>query len=177
MRVGVNVANYQFKQPDFIMKVKNILTQTGLTPKHLEVEVTENVIISNPEVLEVIKELKEIGVQVALDDFGTGNSSLNYLKKLHVDRLKIDQSFIQNIDIDRSDEVIIQAIIDMARSLNYNVLAEGVETQEQLNFLVKKNCEVFQGNFFATPMSADDLEKMMKTTPSLPLGKESEWLS
>lgn len=163
MQVAVNVANYQIKQVDFVSKVKMILHETGLKPEYLEIEITENVIMGNPEIIRTIKELKKVGVQVALDDFGTGNSSLSYLKRVHVDRLKIDQSFVQNINKDRSDEVIIKAIIDMAESLNYNVLAEGVETDLQLNFLKNIKCKVGQGYYFAEPMPAQELETLMKT--------------
>ena len=163
MQIAVNVANYQFKQTDFVSKVKEILHSTGLNPEYLEIEITENVLMSNPEVLRTLKELKKIGLKITLDDFGTGNSSLSYLKKVHVDRLKIDQSFIQNINKDRSDEVIIKAIIDMSSSLNFNVLAEGIENNKQFNFLKDMNCHVGQGFYFAKPMSAQNLETLMKT--------------
>lgn len=163
IRVSVNVANYQLKQPDFVEMVENILHETDLKPEYLEIEVTENVIIGNPDVIRVIEELKKLGIEVSLDDFGTGNSSLSYLKKVHVDRLKIDRSFVKNIDVDRSDEVIIQAIIDMAHSLDYKVLAEGVETQKQLKFLISKNCQTAQGYYFSKPVTTQEFETLMKS--------------
>src|SRR5436189_1825090 len=113
--------------------------------------------------MKTINELKELGVQTTLDDFGAGNFSLNYLKFINLDRLKIDKSFIHNISVDRSDEVMIQAIIDMAKSLNLEVMAEGVETQNQLNFIKEKNCQSVQGFYFGKPMPATDLENELIT--------------
>lgn len=167
-QIGVNVASQQLKYSKFTNTVKKIIKETGLDPKYLELEVTENVIISNPEVIHMINSLSKLGVKIALDDFGTGNSTLSSLTKVHVDRLKIDRSFIQNISIDNSDEVIIQAIIDMSHSLNYNVLAEGVETQGQLDFLKKKKCEVIQGFYFGRPMENKDLEKFIQSMNKSP---------
>lgn len=167
-QIGVNVASQQLKYSKFTNVVKKILKETGLEPQYLEIEVTENVIISNPEVIHMINALSKLGVKIALDDFGTGNSTLSSLTKVHVDRLKIDRSFIQNISIDNSDEVIIQAIIDMSHSLNYNVLAEGVETQGQLDFLKKKKCEVIQGFYFGRPMENKDLEKFVQNINKTP---------
>jgi EAL domain-containing protein (putative c-di-GMP-specific phosphodiesterase class I) len=110
----------------------------------------------------MINKLKNIGLKIVLDDFGTGNSSLNYLKHLNIDRLKIDQSYIKNITCSRSDEVIIEAIIAMARSFNFKVLAEGVETSNQMNYLKKKNCDEVQGYLFSKPITAKALEKFLK---------------
>jgi len=163
--VGVNVASQQLKFNKFAHVIKKILKETGLEPRYLEVEITENVIIANPEIVARINEISDIGVKIALDDFGTGNSTLSNLTKIHIDRLKIDRSFVQNISIDNSDEVIIQAIIDMSHSLNYEVLAEGVETQQQLDFLKKKHCEIIQGFYFGKPMSTADLEKLLQAIP------------
>jgi len=168
-RIAVNVANLQFKQTNFVTRLKEILHQTGLKPEYLEIEVTENVLMSNPSMVRIINELKKIGVQTSLDDFGTGNSSLSYLKKIHIDRLKIDQSFVKNINIERSDEVIIKTIIDVAQSLNYEVLAEGVETQNQVDFLMNKNCNNAQGFYFGKPMSSQEFEKLVKKEPLAPL--------
>ncbi|MBY0292087.1 MAG: EAL domain-containing protein [Alphaproteobacteria bacterium] len=168
-RVGVNVASQQLKFSKFVHVIKKIIKEVGLDPQYLEVEVTENVIISNPEIIHMINEISKIGVKIALDDFGTGNSTLANLPKIHVDRLKIDQSFIQNINIENSDELIIQAIIDMSHSLNYEVLAEGVETQKQVDFLKKRKCEFIQGFYFGYPMNNEELEKFIENLnkPSL----------
>jgi EAL domain-containing protein (putative c-di-GMP-specific phosphodiesterase class I) len=137
-RVGVSVASQQLKFGKFPQIVKKILKETGLDPQYLEIEVTENVIISNPEIIRTINAISKLGVKIALDDFGTGNPTLSSLTKVHIDRLKIDRSFVESININNSDEIIIQAIISMSHSLNYEVLAEGVETQAQLDFLKNK---------------------------------------
>ncbi|MBX9786103.1 MAG: EAL domain-containing protein [Alphaproteobacteria bacterium] len=161
-RIGINVASQQLKQRDFPELIKNVISDSGLKPEDLEVEVTENVIISNPEVISTINEISKLGVKIALDDFGTGNSTLSSLNKVHVDRLKIDRSFIESINVSNSDEVIIQAIIDMSHSLNYEVLAEGVETQKQLDFLKKNKCEIIQGFYFGYPLTSDEFEKLAR---------------
>jgi diguanylate cyclase (GGDEF)-like protein len=161
-RIGVNVASQQLKTRDFPKIIKKVIDEVGLKPEDLEIEVTENVIISNPEVIHTINQISKLGVKIALDDFGTGNSTLSSLTKVHVDRLKIDRSFIEGIDISNGDEVIIQAIIDMSHSLNYEVLAEGVETQQQLDFLMKKKCEIIQGFYFGHPLTSDEFEKLSK---------------
>lgn len=162
-RMAVNVASQQLKFSKFAQIVKKIINDVGLDPQYLEVEVTENVIINNPEVIHMINEISKLGVKIALDDFGTGTSTLSNLTKIHVDRLKIDRSFVQNIDLDHSDEIIIKAIIDMSHSLNYDVLAEGVETQKQLDFLKKKKCEIIQGFYFGVPMDSEKLEAFVHT--------------
>jgi diguanylate cyclase (GGDEF)-like protein len=161
--VAVNISTKQFMQPNFIPMIKNVLKTSKLEPKYLEVEVTENLIINVVNVLDSIKELKQLGVSIVLDDFGTGNSGFNYLHKLPIDQLKIDKSFIQNINTNRSDEVIIQAIIDMANSLNLEVVAEGIETRSQLKFLESHDCHKFQGFYFSKPMSAENIEKLMRS--------------
>jgi diguanylate cyclase (GGDEF)-like protein/PAS domain S-box-containing protein len=161
-RMGVNVASQQLKFGNFAGLVNKILNETGIEPQYLEIEITENVIIANPEIIHTINKVSKLGVKIALDDFGTGNSTLSSLTKVHIDRLKIDRSFINNISIENSDEIIIQAIIDMSHSLNYEVLAEGVETQEQVDFLKKKKCEIIQGFYFGTPMNSGDLEKFLQ---------------
>lgn len=159
-QVAVNVATKQFMQPNLIHIIKTILHETGLEAQYLEIEVTENVIISNINVIETIKELKKLGVYIVLDDFGTGNSGLNYLRNLPIDRLKIDKTFIQNINENRSDEVIIQAIIAMADSLNLDVVAEGVENKKQKTFLETQHCHKFQGYYFSKPVAADKIEQL-----------------
>ncbi|MES2218294.1 MAG: EAL domain-containing protein [Pseudomonadota bacterium] len=158
IRVAVNVMAQQFKQYNIIEKVKDILEETGLDPKFLELELTENVILSNPEIIKVITELKKIGVIIAIDDFGTGYSSLSYLHKIPLDRLKIDSSFIQHIQFNSDDEAIIGAVIALAKNLNLEVLAEGVETTDQVNFLKKYKYGDVQGYYFSKPLSAGDVE-------------------
>jgi diguanylate cyclase (GGDEF)-like protein len=164
--VAVNVTTVQFQQENFVSRVKQILEEIGLDPKYLEVEVTENVMLANANLKEVINELRALGVQIVLDDFGTGNSSLNYLRKVPVDRLKIDKSFVHGIgmngEFENNDAVIVQAIIAMAHSLNLNVVAEGIETANQLNFMKDQHCEDVQGFYISHPLAAKDLEHFLK---------------
>ena len=132
------------------------MEEAHLEPQYLELELTENSIISNINVINTINSLKDLGLFVALDDFGTGYSSLSYLKNIHLDKLKIDKSFVQNILLNHGDEVIIQAIITMAHSLNMDVLAEGVESVQQLDFLNNRKCGDIQGFYFTNPLSISD---------------------
>jgi diguanylate cyclase (GGDEF)-like protein len=163
IRVAVNITIQQFKQHDLIKTIKNILAETQLEPQYLEIELTENVILSNKEVIKTVTELKKLGLFVAVDDFGTGYSSLSYLHKIPLDRLKIDQSFIQHIHSPKDDEVIIRAIIAMAKNLNLEVLAEGVETADQLNFLRKYECNDVQGFYLSNPLSAEKITEYLSS--------------
>ncbi len=162
IRVAVNIATNQLRQTNFVHTVQEILSEFELDPQYLEFEITENVVITHWDIIQMINDLKKIGIKIALDDFGTGNSSINYLKHIQIDCLKIDQSFVQNISTSRSDEVIIEAIIAMARSFNFKVLAEGVETQKQMDFLKQRNCDEVQGFLYSQPLTAKDLEKHIK---------------
>ena len=162
MRVAINITSQQFKQPNLVAVIKNIIQEVGIDPKYVELELTENIILNHLDSAAKIAELRDFGVFIALDDFGTGYSSLNYLRNIPIDRLKIDQSFIKNIDINREDEIIIQAIITMAHGLNLEVLAEGVETQKQLNFLKSRNCSEIQGFYFSKPLQIDQVEDMLQ---------------
>jgi diguanylate cyclase (GGDEF)-like protein len=163
IRVAINVSSAQLKHSDFLIIIEETLKQTGLKAEYLEIELSENVILSSPEILKITSALKKAGVHLSLDDFGTGNSSLNFLKKIPINYLKIDQYFIKNIGLDKNDEVMIGAIIEMAHGLNYKVLAEGVETQSQLNFL-KNKCEGVQGFLLGKPMVAQDFEQFFNKT-------------
>lgn len=163
IRISVNVTTQQFKQIDLVERIEGILKETGLKPEYLELELTENAIITNSETIEIITTLKKSGICIAVDDFGTGYSSLSYLRKIPLDRLKIDSSFIKNIHSGADDEVIVRAIIAMAKGLNLEVIAEGVETLDQLNFLKKYNCGDAQGFYFDKPLEAKDLEKILNT--------------
>lgn len=162
VRVGVNVASQQLKSRNFANVLIGIVNEIGLESQYLEIEVTENVIIKNPEVIETINEISRRGIKIALDDFGTGNSTLANLTKIHIDRLKIDRSFIQDIGLEKNDEIIIKAIINISKGLNYEVIAEGVETQKQVEFLKQKDCEDVQGFNFGHPMNTEDIENLLK---------------
>ncbi|WP_131794799.1 EAL domain-containing protein [Fluoribacter gormanii] len=162
IRVAINITTRQLQQPNFIYFVEKTLKEYLLDPQYVEFEISENVIITHRDIVKTLNQLKQLGIKIALDDFGTGNSSINYLKQLHIDCLKIDQSFIQNISASRSDEVIIEAIISMARSFNFKVIAEGVESQKQLDFLKQQHCDEVQGFFFSKPLTSAEIERFLK---------------
>ncbi len=162
IRIAVNVTTHQFKQPDLVEKIEAILIDTGIKPEYLELEITENVVTTHADAMNKIARLKALGVTIAIDDFGTGYSSLSYLSDIKLDKLKIDQSFIKNINVKASDEIIIQAIITMANSLHLGVIAEGIETKKQLDFLQANSCSEGQGFYFSKPVTATELEKFLK---------------
>jgi diguanylate cyclase (GGDEF)-like protein/PAS domain S-box-containing protein len=144
--VAVNVSAIQFRQQGFCSLVQRVLDETGLDPKYLELELTEGLLLTNVDVMEeVMKELRAMGVMITIDDFGTGYSSLGYLRQFKVNRLKIDRSFVRDVSCNADDAAITTAIINMAKALNLDVLAEGVENVEQLNFLREQNCYAIQG--------------------------------
>ncbi|VVC75418.1 Cyclic di-GMP phosphodiesterase Gmr [Aquicella siphonis] len=162
IRVAVNITTKQFKLYNLVNTITEILKETRVEPKFLELELTENMIINNVDIINTVHQLKKMGIQIVLDDFGTGYSSLNYLRQIPIDRLKIDQSYVQNIDSKRGDDVIIQAIIAMAKGMNLEVLAEGVESESQLEYLKKQKCGEVQGFYFSKPISANDCEKLLR---------------
>ncbi len=161
IRVAVNIAARQIIQVNFVSNIISILKETKLEPKYLEVELTENLIINNMGELKSLKELKDYGVTITLDDFGTGHSSLSYLKDISLDRLKIDKSFIDGICSQRNDQLIVKAIIAMAKSMSLDVIAEGIEEKSQLDSLKTLKCQEIQGFYFSKPQFAEDLEKML----------------
>jgi diguanylate cyclase (GGDEF)-like protein/PAS domain S-box-containing protein len=170
VRIAVNITEHQFQQYNLVEMVKSVLHDTKLDPRYLELELTENVILKNPAIIRVITELKNLGIVIAVDDFGTGYSSLSYLHKIPLDRLKIDGSFIQSIESNSGDEVVIRAIISMAQNLNLEVLVEGVETLDQVNFLKKYKCNDVQGYYFSKPLTKTEMEAYLDTySPDLPL--------
>lgn len=163
MMVGVNLSVIQFRQKDFLQKIGNILRQTALAPQLLALEITESVLIDTAgTAMETMHALREMGVVLAVDDFGTGYSSLSYLKHFPVDKLKIDQSFVRDLADDANDAAIIRAILIMAKSLNLKVVAEGVETIDQLEFLRAQGCDEFQGNYFMHPVLAAELPQFLR---------------
>ncbi len=143
--LAVNVSPRQFRQPNFISQVQAILDETGANPSKLGLELTEGMVIDNiVDTIEKMQGLKELGLELSIDDFGTGYSSLAYLKKMPLDVLKIDQSFVRDIETDASDAAIVDTIISMAKHLDLKVIAEGVETEFELNFLEDKGCTIYQ---------------------------------
>jgi diguanylate cyclase (GGDEF)-like protein len=161
-RIAINVTTKQFRMTNLVKSVKTALEESKLNPKYLELELTENMLINDIQIVKTIHELKTLGIQIALDDFGTGFSNLSYLREIPIDRIKIDQSYVQNIDSGRGDDVIIQAIIAMAKNLNLEVLAEGVETQNQIDFLKRAKCGGVQGFYFSRPLSTMACEALLK---------------
>ncbi|NOQ63716.1 MAG: EAL domain-containing protein [Methyloprofundus sp.] len=156
--VAVNISPRQFRQVDFVQQLQAAISRWGIDPKYLMVELTEGIVIDDiNDTIDKMREIKAMGIAISIDDFGTGYSSLAYLKQLPLDQLKIDQSFVRDINKDKSDEIIVEAIIALAHKLNLEVIAEGVETIEQLQFLKAQGCEKFQGFYFCKPMAADSL--------------------
>jgi len=164
--VAVNLSPYQFKQGDIGGLIAQVLWETGLNPATLELEITESLLMENPEKsLLMLRVLRTMGVQVSIDDFGTGYSSLGQLKSLPFQSLKIDQSFVRNLEIEPESRAIVSTIISMAKQMNLKVIAEGVETVEQQNFLVESHCDYAQGYLYGKPMTAHQLFDLLKAQP------------
>ena len=162
-RVSVNVSAVEFRDKGFVETVRAILAETGLKARYLDLELTEGVLMDDVEsTASVLQTLKAMGVHLAVDDFGTGYSSLSYLRQFPIDVLKIDQSFVQQITGDPYDSAIVSAIIDMGKNLNQRVIAEGIETQQQLAFLRARRCEEGQGYFFSRPVAADQFAQLLQ---------------
>ncbi|NPT56292.1 sensor domain-containing protein [Paraburkholderia elongata] len=162
-RVSVNLSARVFQQRDIAKLVMQVLAETGLEPQYLELELTESTIMRNAEeAVSMLNELHALGIGLAIDDFGTGYSSLSYLKRFPVDRLKIDRSFVSDIGVSGDDETITSAIIALAHSLKLQVIAEGVETSAQLDFLKERACDEMQGFYFAKPLSTDGISALMQ---------------
>jgi EAL domain-containing protein (putative c-di-GMP-specific phosphodiesterase class I) len=153
LQLAINVSARQFHQTDFVDRIATCLSRSGINPARLKLELTESVVLDNvEEVIHRMQEIKALGVSFAMDDFGTGYSSLSYLKRLPLDQIKIDQSFVRDITVDANDAAIVRAILAMSHSLGLNVIAEGVETQAQHDFLHDNGCMAFQGYLFGKPM-------------------------
>jgi EAL domain-containing protein (putative c-di-GMP-specific phosphodiesterase class I) len=164
-RISVNLSARQFQQHNLPKIVEDILQETGLNPKWLSIEITESIAMQDLNLaVKMIEKLKEIGIEVSLDDFGTGYSSLNYLKKLPIDVLKIDKSFVRDISEECDELKIIKAVIMLAHSMNLKVVAEGVETHEQLKFLKGHSCDRAQGYLFSKPLPPAELENLLKNS-------------
>jgi len=164
MTMAVNVSASQFRNEGFLDDLFTILSETGLDPSYLELELTESALMKRVEITaSILSTLRGKGVRVAIDDFGTGYSSLSYLRKFPLDALKIDQSFVQQITTIPDETTIVRAIISMGRSLNLRVIAEGVETPDQLDFLKAHECEEAQGYYFSRPVPPEKLVKLLET--------------
>lgn len=162
IRVSVNISSKHFEDPNFVQYVKEILAETEASANWLEFEITESALMKQPEdAIKIINELKSMGIKIALDDFGTGYSSLGYLKKFSIDKLKIDQSFIKDLNKNLDSTIIVESIIDLCKNMGLIVIAEGVETKEQFDILKKEKCDQAQGYLFSKPVPLDEIEKML----------------
>jgi len=162
LSMSVNLSALQFRRAGLIETVAGALERSGLPPHLLELELTESILLQDVENnLEIVRQLKALGVQLSIDDFGTGYSSLSYLKRFAVDRLKIDRTFVRDISTDPDDAAIVRAVIQLARSLRLGVIAEGVETKEQLAFLREEGCEEVQGYLFSRPLAPAALQAFL----------------
>lgn len=161
--IAVNLSSRQFQQQDLVSTVDKVLQETRLAPQYLELEITESVGMKNPELtLKTLHELKSMGIHIAIDDFGTGYSSLSYLKKFPIDTLKIDRSFVSDIQVDTNDAAIVLAIIALAKTLKLKVIAEGVELNEQAEYLLKHGCHSVQGYLFSPPIPSQNFENLLR---------------
>lgn len=160
LRVAVNISATHFMQPSFVQKVRQIILRTGVNPNNLELEITENSMMHHTqELIEALKQLKEMGITIALDDFGTGYSSYSYLTQFPIDVIKIDQSFVRNLDDEEHGEAIVSVMNQLGQALGLEVVVEGVETIEELSILKKLNCNIIQGYYYSKPLPAEDFAK------------------
>lgn len=166
--MGINVSPQQFSQPEFFDQVRKAIDDSGIPPQCIDLEITEGMVIDEVEETIVrMHQIRDYGVTFSIDDFGTGYSSLSYLKRLPLDVLKVDQSFVRDINTDTNDAAIVETILSMARHLNLQTIAEGVETSDQLNFLKSKGCSRYQGFLFSPPLRQDEFEQLLRRQRSL----------
>lgn len=162
LSLAINVSALQFKQPDFVSQLVSVLDRSGIDPTRLELELTESMLVNDVnDIISKMVALKEKGVRLSLDDFGTGYSSLSYLKKLPLDQLKIDQSFVRDMLFDSNDVAIVRTVVELARGMGLHVIAEGVETEEQRQFLATLGCLSFQGYLLSRPVPIDDFNTVV----------------
>ena len=163
LTVAVNVSAYQFNHADFVLQVLAVIKATGANPEHLKLELTESLLVGNvQEIIQKMQTLRAEGLRFSLDDFGTGYSSLSYLKRLPLDQLKIDKSFVRDVLTDPNDAAIAQTVVALGKSLGLNVIAEGVETEEQRDFLATSGCHAYQGYFYGRPVPVGDFERFVQ---------------
>lgn len=163
-QVSVNISARQFFDPNFLQIVEDALKDADLAPEHLELEITESMLIGDTKSIELqLHRLKKMGIKIALDDFGTGYSSLAYLKDFPIEILKIDRSFVRNMTVDSKDARIVSAIIDMGHSLGQKIVAEGVESEEQLRFLLVRECDIIQGYYFSQPVPGHKMTELLRS--------------
>jgi len=171
LKVSVNLSGRQFAQDNLVKTVQDILHETGFDPHYLELELTESILIQHEEkIIKKLNALKDLGILISMDDFGTGYSSLSYLKRFPIGELKIDRSFIKDVTSNPDDAALVEAILSMARSLKLKTVAEGVETLEQLMFLVEHKCEVIQGYYFSRPLPPESFAALLAAERQIKAG-------
>ncbi len=174
-RLAINISPLQFAQDCFVEFINDTLRQVEISGEHIELEITEGLLLENVETsMEKMAQLKENHINISIDDFGTGYSSLRYLKHLSVDMLKIDRSFVTQLHLDESDQAIVDTIVMMARRLNLEVIAEGVEDINELNALKDLGCEQFQGYLFDKPLAVAEIEQRFRDNPYKLLATQSD---
>jgi diguanylate cyclase (GGDEF)-like protein/PAS domain S-box-containing protein len=163
--IAVNLSARQLQQEDLVQRVADILSETGVSPDLLQLEITEGAAMKNVDhAIAMLRQLGQMGIEITIDDFGTGYSSLTYLKRLPIDAVKIDRSFVRDLEHDASDATIVSTVIAMAENLNLNVIAEGVETEAQLEFLRERGCNEYQGYLFSRPLPAAEFAKVVRAS-------------
>jgi EAL domain-containing protein (putative c-di-GMP-specific phosphodiesterase class I) len=170
LRISINVSGVQLYDPSFIAILDDALSEGGADPRKVDLELTESVLIEGSR-LDVLQALQERGFRLAVDDFGTGYSSFRYLKTLPISVVKIDQSFVRHMVIDSSDASIVRAIASVAKSMDLEVIAEGIETPYQRDFLRNEGCAVGQGYLFSLPLTGEDFRGLLTSNATLPLGE------
>jgi EAL domain-containing protein (putative c-di-GMP-specific phosphodiesterase class I) len=163
LTLSINVSAPQFRESDFVNRIETLILDYDINPTRLKLELTESLLLVDIEkAIQKVSALNNIGIRLVLDDFGTGYSSLQYLKRLPLDQIKIDQSFIRDIETDTDDRAIVTTIVNMSKSLNVGVIAEGVETYAQKEFLINQGCNYFQGYLFGKPKPADEFIQSLR---------------
>jgi EAL domain-containing protein (putative c-di-GMP-specific phosphodiesterase class I) len=164
IKIAVNLSPRQFQQKNLVSTFKHIISKTELEPKYLELEITESSIIDHPELTkDILDRLIELGIYISMDDFGSGYSSLGYLKKFPFHKIKIDQSFVRELKNEPQDLAIISAVITLGKGFDLDVVAEGIETKEQLQLLKELRCEIMQGYFFSNPLPVDKATELLES--------------
>jgi EAL domain-containing protein (putative c-di-GMP-specific phosphodiesterase class I) len=160
--IAVNVSSKQFRQPDFVAQVEKAVSKHKIKAASLKLELTESLVLDNVEdTIDKMNALKEFGVSFSMDDFGTGYSSLSYLKRLPLDQIKIDQSFVRDITTNKTDMLMVKTILDLGKNFGMNVIAEGVETEIQLQMLEMSGCTSFQGYLFSKPVPVEEFNALL----------------
>jgi EAL domain-containing protein (putative c-di-GMP-specific phosphodiesterase class I) len=170
LTISVNMSVKQFQHEKFLATISNAIKNTSLDPRYLELEITENILLQDAEkTIKMLNELKDMGIRLAMDDFGTGYSSFNYLIRFPLDIIKIDMSFIKNITEQAEHAAVVEAIISMSHSLNLKVVAEGVETQQQLDLLREFGCDEIQGYYYSRPLPSKEFTELLEKSMRQPL--------